>query len=108
MTLPFDDDNRMNINLSSIDNCLRMLTYLDDNEHDQIHMTSVNDNDDKRSSTVDDLSSMLYTLVDELFLELFYRGVKQDLSESMEHIDYLSTIVSRSTRIIPKIDETFL
>ena len=34
-------------------------------------------------SISEDLASTSYALVDELFLELFYRGIKQDLPSSL-------------------------
>jgi hypothetical protein len=39
---------------------------------------------DFNRSASEDLSDMSYTLVDELFLELFYRGIKQEPSDTTE------------------------
>jgi hypothetical protein len=48
---------------------------------DETNVESTNPNELDRSIS-EDLSSTSYTLIDELFLELFYRGIKQDTSET--------------------------
>ena len=50
-------------------------------ESDDVQSTS---EIDFNRSTSEDLSSMSYTLVDDLFLELFHRGIKQDSSDTAE------------------------
>lgn len=47
-----------------------------DEEDPEVQSTNTNE---LHRSISEDLASTSYTLVDELFLELFYRGIKQDL-----------------------------
>lgn len=62
---------------------------VDDDSSSKRHSFSYADGDDETEvqsttkveldrSTSEDLATTSYTLVDELFLELFYRGIKQD------------------------------
>jgi hypothetical protein len=45
-------------------------------QEDEIEIQSTTQNELDRTNS-DDLSTTSYTLIDELFLELFYRGIKQ-------------------------------
>ncbi len=47
-------------------------------DESEIQLTNSNELDRSMS---EDLSSTSYTLIDELFLELFYRGIKQDSND---------------------------
>ncbi|CAF1643380.1 unnamed protein product [Rotaria magnacalcarata] len=49
-------------------------------------------------STSEDLATTSYTLVDELFLELFYRGIKQDASKSTDNNPSLFKQLSQDQR----------
>lgn len=55
------------------DNSLGNIDWQDDNDN----QSSTTQNELDRSIS-EDLSTTSYTLIDELFLELFYRGIKQD------------------------------
>jgi hypothetical protein len=64
--------------LSKSHNTLTNVNWDDDTE---IQSTT---NVDLDRSISEDLSTTSFTLVDELFLELFYRGIKQDSSQTMD------------------------
>lgn len=53
-----------------------------DDDDDEVQSTTKIDFD---RSTSEDLATTSYTLVDELFLELFYRGIKQDSSNTTDN-----------------------
>jgi hypothetical protein len=55
------------------------LTNVDWDDETEAQSTT---NVDFDRSTSEDLSITCYTLIDELFLELFYRGIKQDSSQT--------------------------
>ncbi|CAF4769024.1 unnamed protein product, partial [Rotaria sp. Silwood2] len=51
-------------------------------------------------STSEDLATTSYTLVDELFLELFYRGIKQDSSKTTDNNTSVFTQLNQDQREI--------
>ena len=51
-------------------------------------------------STSEDLATTSYTLVDELFLELFYRGIKQDSSKTTDTKPSIFTQLNQEQREI--------
>jgi hypothetical protein len=53
---------------------------------------------DLDQSTSEDLSITSFTLVDELFLELFYRGIKQDSSQNMDNNTSIFTQLNQDQR----------
>ncbi|UJR26215.1 hypothetical protein I4U23_007558 [Adineta vaga] len=59
------------------------------------------DCEDENETTNESISTTSYALVDELFLELFYRGLKQDMSQTME------TNISIFTQLNPDQRELF-